>query len=264
LLARNSTMLPYTTCMAVSASPDALGSYYLFAYDQHVDSSSSLFLAKWGVWSNGYYKAEEEYQSSTFLGSDLCVYNRTKILAGDYSAEEICFLLSSNDFSPSPADIDSSVLPPAGQDEFSAAKWDSSHLALYSFHADFANPANSFVTGNNGSQLVAVPAFTPACHGFWFGACVPQKDASSRLEVWGGRLGNRIAYWDDNPLVSVKATPPKPLPTQHYTSRMTPRPATAMKARDGTSLRPRKKTYLLPTSRCSNQVRLFPTPTTAG
>ena len=213
LLAGNTDAFPYTTCVAVSTSPDAMGTYFLFQFRQ---GSSNPRFPNWGVWTDGYYKTQEEFNGNgTFLGDGLCAYNRAKMLAGDSSAEEICFQLSAADGGLAPADVDSNVPPPAGQDELFATLWDASHMSVYSLHPDFANPANSFVTGNNGSQLISLPAFNPACNGKYHDACVPQKDVPELLEVRGGGFLH-IAYWDDNPLTSVKATPPKPLPTQHW------------------------------------------------
>jgi hypothetical protein len=202
------------SCVAVSSSADATGSFYLYAYQQ----TPYPLIAKWGVWSNAYYKAQDQYDGrGTYLGANLCGYNRAKMLIGDSSAEEICLPLSVNDFSPVPADIDSNVPPPSGQDELFAALWDENHLAVYSMHVDFDTPANSFVTGNNGSQLLEVPAFTPGCNGIYSGDCVPQHGTNIRLWVGGHFLsGARIAYWDDTPPLSARATPPLPAPSQHW------------------------------------------------
>ena len=214
LIARNTT--GRLTCVAVSNSADATGGFYLYAYPR--GGTGYALIANWGIWSNGYYKAQDEYDfRGTYLGANLCGYNRSKMLVGDPSAEEICLPLSANDFSPVPADVDSNVPPPAGQDELFAAIWDQTHLAVYAMHADFATPANSFVTGSNGSQLLEVPAFTPGCDHFYSDYCVPQKGNSMQLEVLSGRLGGgRIAYWDDTPPTGVRATPPHPAPLQHW------------------------------------------------
>jgi hypothetical protein len=204
---------PYYSCLAVSTSPDALGSYYLFQFPQGTPLPES---PKWSVWPNGYYQSQGEYSNSGFIGPELCAYNSAKLIVGDGSAEQICFVLSPADGLPLPADIDSSVAPPANQDEFFMNLWDPTHLSLYSLHPDYQDPQNSTVTGNNGSQLITVPAFTPACNGAYGGDCVPQKDTSTQLQVLGDRLMYRLAYWEDTPLASVKATPPRPLPSQHW------------------------------------------------
>jgi hypothetical protein len=214
LLAENAVSgPPYYSCVAVSTSADALGTYYLYQFAQ-----GSLLPAspKWAVWSNGYYQAQGEFSGTGFVGPQLCAYNSAKLVAGDGSAEQICFVLSPADGLPLPADIDSIVAPPTNEDEFFMSLWDSSHLSLYSLHPDYQNPQNSTVTGNNGSQLKSVPAFTPACNGNYGGECVPQKSVSARLLVLGDRLMYRLAYWEDNPETSVKANPPRPLPSQHW------------------------------------------------
>jgi len=204
---------PYYTCIAVSTSPDALGTYYLYQYPQGTDFPD---YPKFGVWSNGFYQTENMFRGNNFLGPRLCAYQSSKLLVGDSSAVQICFTLSPGDGGTLPADIDSDVPPPANEDEFFMTVWDPTHVSLYSLHPDYANPNNSTVTGNNGSQLLTVPAFTPACNGAYGGACVPQKGVPDQLDVLGDRMMYRLAYWDDTPLASVKATPPIPLPAQHW------------------------------------------------
>ncbi len=212
VLAGNTAAEPYTTCIAVSTSADALGTYYLYQYPQGDPSPNFM---NWGIWGDAYYKTQDEGDNVTFVGARLCAYNRAKMLAGDVSAEEICFQMSNQDGGIEPADVDSNVPPPSGQDELLATLWDSSHISVYSLHPDFANPANSFVTGNHGSQLIEVPAFTPGCNGHFYGFCVPQKDTSLLLEFRSG-VGYRLAYWDDTPPLHVQATAPIPLPRQHW------------------------------------------------
>lgn len=204
---------PYYTCIAVSQTSDALGSYYTYEFPQ---GSLTWDAPKWAVWSNGYYQTEGEYSTSGYVGPELCAYESAKLVVGDGSAEQICFTLSPADGYPLPADIDSTLAPPANEDEFFMSLWDSSHLSLYSLHPDYQDPQNSTVTGNNGSQLITVPEFTPACNGAYDGYCVPQQSASSDLQVIGDRLLYRLAYWEDTPLANVRATPPRPVPSQHW------------------------------------------------
>jgi len=85
---------------------------------------------------------------------------------------------------------------------------DNVHLSVYSFHVDFANPSNSFVTGNNNSQLVSIASFTPVCNGNYGGNCVPQKGISELLDSLGDRLMYRFAYYNDSPSL--------PTPQQHW------------------------------------------------
>ena len=206
--------LPGYTCIAISTSTDATGSYYLYAYAQ---GDLEARIAAWGVWANGYYKSQNELQNGVYQGPRLCAYERAKLLVGDSSAMEVCFQMAATDpFNPQPADVDSSVPPPTGQDEMFFGVWDASHLSLYTVHPDFADPQNSFATGMNGSQLFGVPAFTPACNGLYLAACVPQQGTSNLLMAWGNIVGTRVAYWDDTPAAHATATPPLPAPLQHW------------------------------------------------
>ncbi len=140
------------------------------------------------------------------------------MLVGDSSAQQVCFLLSTRDLGLLPADIDSPLSPPANQDVFligSLGEVDTSHLSLYSIHIDWSNPQNASITGNNSSQLIAIPMFTPACNGRYSANCVPQQSGEG-LASLGGNLMYRFAYWEDPPLAHVQATPPRPVPSQHW------------------------------------------------
>ncbi len=202
---------PFGSCIAISTSPDATGTYYRYKFNM----SGYPDFPKWGIWSNSYVQANNDWSGP--YRSNPCIYNRAKLLAGDASAEQVCFLLSTSDLSLLPADIDSPLPPPANQDVFligSLGAVDTSHLSLYSIQVDWANPQGATITGNNNSQLIAIPTFTPACNGRYQAYCVPQPDHGELLASLGDRLMYRFVYWEDQPTVSVKATPPLPLPKQ--------------------------------------------------
>ena len=186
-----------TACIGVSTSSDATGSYYVYEFplgDGYPD------LPKWGVAPSGFFQNNDNFGADgmTFQGAYECAYDRVTMEAGG-DAAQVCFQLTTSDFALLPADLDSSAPPPADQDEFLFSLWDESNLALYSFHTDWINPQNAFITGTGGSQLFPVPAFTPACNGQYLGACVPQFSTPTLLDVLGDRLLYRVAYYDDVP-----------------------------------------------------------------
>jgi hypothetical protein len=191
---------PYngTACIAVSQTSDATGNYYLYEFSL---GSGYPDLPKWGVMPTGFFQSNDNFGADgvTYQGAYECAYDRaTMEMGGD--AAQVCFLLTPGDFALLPADQDSvAPPPPAGQDEFLFSLWDSSDLALYSFHTDWSNPNNAFMTGSGGSQLFPVPMFTPACNGQYLGACVPQLGSPDLLDVLGDRLLYRVAYYDDVP-----------------------------------------------------------------
>ncbi len=199
---------PYAVCIAVSQTPDARGSYFVYQFS--VPGNGFPDYPKIGVWPTGYFQANNNFgiNESGFVGAQICAYNSAKLLLGDPSAEQQCFQLSRNDYSLLPGDVDSPTAPPAGQDEFFLSLADTSHLSVYSFHVDFVTPANSAVTGNNNSQPLSIASFNPVCHGNFGGSCVPQKGITDLLDSLGDRLMYRLAYYNDGPSF--------PSPKQHW------------------------------------------------
>jgi len=224
LLAQNVFSGSYGVCVAVSTSNDATGTYYLYEFP--VLNSGFPDYPKWGTWVNNYGQTWNNFGpgGGGFVGPVLCAYNRTKFLAGDKTAEQICHQYSNSpNFEDSllPADIDSTIPPPNGQDQFaigSLGDVDNSHLSLYSVHindpSDWTQGAT--FTGDNDDQLLSIATFDPACNGAYGGACVPQKGITDLADSLGDRLMYRFAYWDDGPLVNIQPNPPKPINSQHW------------------------------------------------
>ena len=128
---------PYYVCVAISTSNDATGTYYLYQFP--VVNNGFPDYPKWGTWVNNYGQTWNNFGpgANNFVGPVLCAYNRTKLLAGDNTAEQICHQYTSSEDSLLPADIDSITPPPNGEDQFaigSVGDVDNSHLSLYSVH----------------------------------------------------------------------------------------------------------------------------------
>jgi len=200
-LTQNVFSSPYAVCVAISKTADANGSYFIYQFP--VPGNGFPDYPKWGIWPTNYGQAVNNFgtNGSAFVGPQVCVYNRTKLLAGDPTAEQICHQYSSSEDSLLPADQDSPTAPPKGQDQFfigSLGDVDNSHLSLYSAHIN--NPSDwskgATFTGDNNSQLIAISTFNPAC-GTYGGACVPQKGVTDDVDSLGGRLMYRFAYWND-------------------------------------------------------------------
>lgn len=217
LLAQN-TYGPYLSCIAVSMTADATGPYYLYAYPlpQFPD------YPKWGIWPGGFYQTMNMFDSlNQFLYPEVCAYNSAKMLVGDASAEQVCFMLTRNDFSLLPADQDSNLGPPQGQDEFFIGSYDveasHDHLYLYSMHPDFSVPSQSTFTGSNLADPLMVPSYNPYDRGCdpVRGACIPEPNGAG-VGSLADRLMYRFAYWNDGPLANVTATAPRRAPAQHW------------------------------------------------
>jgi len=173
---------PYTQCVAVSTTSDATGTWnrYSFSYGSQFNDYPKL-----GVWPDAYYITYNIF-TSTFQGSKLCAFDRAKMLTGAAATQQ-CFQLSSSFGGVLPSDLDGATAPPAGSPNF-MVNFGSNSLNLWKFHVDWANPANTTLTGPTN---IPVAAFTAACGG---GACITQPSTSQKLDSLADRLMYRLAY----------------------------------------------------------------------
>lgn len=175
---------PYLECVAVSASDDALGTYYRYAF------SYSYFddYPKMAVWPDGYYVTFNMFNGNTFMGAEVCAYDRTAMLAGK-SATQQCYQQKNTVGGMLPSHFDGGTAPPSGSPNY-VMTYGSNTLNLYKFHVDFAKPANSTFTG---PTKITVAAFTPLCNG---GNCVKQPTATkvALLDTLADRLMQPLNY----------------------------------------------------------------------
>jgi uncharacterized repeat protein (TIGR01451 family) len=175
---------PFMQCIAVSAGPDATGTYnrYAFTYPNLDD------YPKMGVWPDAYYETFNMFGNAGFVGADACAFDRNAMLNGT-AATEVCFQQASTVGSLLPADLDGHVAPPAGSPNY-MMDFGVNSLNLYKFHVDFTTPSNSTFTG---PISIPVAAFTPfLCNGAF--SCVPQSGTSNMVDSLGDRLMHRLAY----------------------------------------------------------------------
>jgi len=177
--------MPFLQCIAVSTTSDATGTYnrYSFQYNNLDD------YPKMGVWSDAYYETFNMFGgtgNNTFVGADVCAYDRAAMLAGT-AATQICFQQGTSVAGLLPSDIDGSTPPPAGSPNF-MVDFGNNSLNLFKFHVDFTMPANSTFTG---PTVIPVAAFNPVCGG---GTCVPQPGTTQPLDSLADRLMYRLAY----------------------------------------------------------------------
>jgi hypothetical protein len=207
---------PYQTCIAVSQTADATGSYFRYAFPQ----PGFPDYPKWGLTSSVYYQTQNDFYNGTaFVGVNVCAYDAKSMLKGSIKAKQICILDNSNgtlfDDSMLPADNDS---PGPNGSEVLLGSIDNflpgdTHVYEYVFTVNFANPTKSTLAGVAGSMPISVPAFDlafctsgPSLTTY----CVPQPDSPASeaffAAVWGlppgttglvdvlGTLGDRLMY----------------------------------------------------------------------
>jgi hypothetical protein len=208
---------PFYACVAVSTSADATGTYYEYQFPLGYGFPD---YPKWGIWPTGYFQTQNDINGlrEGFAGAYVCAYNSAKLIVGDRTAEQVCFLTTDHDFSLLPADVDSPTPPPANQDEFFIGSYDvdqtQNHLYLYSMHPDFANPNQSTFTGSGLADPVTVPTYTPLCPAL-DSPCIPQEGSNNVLDSLGDRLMYRFSYWNDGVSSHIGPTAGS-LPSQHW------------------------------------------------
>ena len=194
---------PYYTCVAVSQTADATGSYFLYAFPQ----PGLPDYPKWGLTRSVYYQTQNDFGiNDGFQGVNVCAYDADRMLKGSSKATQVCILDNSDgtlfDDSMLPADDDAVPVPNPSEvllgsiDNFIPG---GSNVYEYVFRVNFNNPANSTLAGVNGSMPISVPpyinAYCPA--GSFNTDCVPQPTSTTLLDTLGDRLMYRLAHFDD-------------------------------------------------------------------
>jgi len=108
-------------CVAVSATGDALGEYYL--YDFVTDSTNFVDYPKIGVWPDGYYMTGHVFNAAAtaYLAGRIFVFERDKMLQGLPARQLQKDLKTYNgraQYGFLPSDLDSLTPPPAGEAAF--------------------------------------------------------------------------------------------------------------------------------------------------
>jgi hypothetical protein len=204
LASQNVFSAPYMTCIAVSQTADATGSYYRYAFPQ----PGFPDYPKWGLTSSAYYQTQNIFDPILVFGVNVCAYDAKNMLKGSSNATQVCIFDNSNgtyfDDSMLPADDDSDQGPAKSEvlmgaiDNFLPGD---THVYEYVFTVDFAKPAKSTLAGVDGSMPISVPpyilAFCPASS--FNTACVPQPTSAVSTGIFGpvdllDTLGDRLMY----------------------------------------------------------------------
>jgi hypothetical protein len=193
---------PYQTCIAVSETADATGSYFRYSFPQ----PGFPDYPKWGLTRSVYYQTQNDFGlEDGFQGVNVCAYDGKSMLKGSSKATQVCILDNSNgtlfDDSMLPADDDSDSGPTKSEvllgaiDNFLPGD---THVYEFVFTVNFGNPSKSTLAGIDGSMPISVPAFNLAlCTSgpFLTTYCVPQPSPGSELlDTLGDRLMYRLAH----------------------------------------------------------------------
>ena len=198
---------PYYSCVAVSQTADATGSYYRYVFPQ----PGFPDYPKWGLTKSAYYQTQNVFDPILVFGVNVCAYDAKSMLKGSSKAMQVCIFDNSNgtyfDDNMLPADDDSDNGPANTEvlmgsiDNFLPGD---SHVYVYLFDVNFGNPSKSTLTGVAGSMPISVPAFdlafcTSPSGPFLTTACVQQPSSAVSTGIFGpvdllDTLGERLMY----------------------------------------------------------------------
>ncbi len=203
---------PGRDCIAISQTPDALGAWYTYEFPVPNGDTDISDYPKLGVWPDGYYVSHNDYGPNGYAGTTPCAYERSKMLAGDPQAQQVCFTdfaikqgnstphqdwnSGSFDDNQLPSDLDSpNALPPSGMPNLYMGSIDNSttgyvsNVFYYKFHVDWNNPANSTFSCIGGTCAIPVAQFFI---GSWLGNA--PEPGGGQLRPIADRLMYRLAY----------------------------------------------------------------------
>ena len=183
------TAVPTDECIAVSTTSDATGTYNRYAF--HLGSNFFDY-PHLSVWPDAYYMSMNVFNTAgtAFLGPQPFAFDRTAMLAGTAATfVSPGITVGPNEDSYLPADLDGSIMPPAGTPNSFVEFPGSGAYKTWHFHADFVTPGNTTFT------LFASPpaaGFATLCSSTR--SCVPQPGTGVGLDGIGDRLMFRLGY----------------------------------------------------------------------
>jgi hypothetical protein len=183
----------FSECVAVSKTNDPTGAYtlYNFSFGANLNdypklgvwptTSNSAYLATYNIFTNGQF----------FAGSQLCGFDRTKMLAGNAGAAQLCKQTPNTEGGYLPSDLDGPT-PPVDGTPGAFLTWQNNNpgqLFLRTLTLNFTAGTATM----SAPTTINVANSTLTCGGS-AGVCVPQKGTTQKLDTLGDRLMYRMAY----------------------------------------------------------------------
>jgi len=192
-------------CIAVSASGDPTGSWYL--YDFQTSATVMNDYPKFGVWPDGYYMSVNQFDGTTesWAGAGVAVFERAQMLQG-LPARMIYVNVGdvTLDYGGMlPSDLDGPASAYGTPNYF--MEWDDSTwlsdtsdtLRIWEFKVDWTTPANTTFGANSSfdpNLMLSTTDATPLCSGTR--NCIDQPDTTQNLDAIADRLMFRLQYRD--------------------------------------------------------------------
>jgi len=169
-------------CVAVSATSDALGAYYL--YDFVTDASNFVDYPHMAVWPDGYYMAAHIFSSYTYsyLAGRIYAFEREKMLQGlpaRLLSANLPAVNSRQQYGMLAADVDSLTPPPAGEAEFVLGPDPYSNDFIDSTRVAVTWGTTPSITLSATTRIPVTPLPLGNCGGR---SCVPQPPPASSYD----------------------------------------------------------------------------------
>jgi hypothetical protein len=178
-------------CVAISKTNNPAGAYFLYGYSFGNDLNDYPKMGTWATASNSAYLVSYNIfiNFQSFGGSDLCGFDRTKMLAGNSSAAQLCQRTPNTEGGYLPSDLDGPTVPPDGTPGLFIT-WQNNNpgqLYLRKLTLNFSAGTSSL----SAPTTINVANDSLACGNG--GTCVPQLGTTQRLDTLGDRMMYRFA-----------------------------------------------------------------------
>lgn len=188
---------PYHECIAISATDDPTGSYYV--YDFVIPNDYMGDYPKFGVWNDGYYMTIAQYKGQNFKGEAVMVFDRKNMLQGKAAGVNYHNLASQPNLSVLlPSDNDGDA-PPVGTPNYVIGFGNNMYtnkLRIFEVKADFSTATT---TGSIKERPpLKVATFNPDICRNDAGNCIPQPSGlngrQQKLDALSDRPLHRLQY----------------------------------------------------------------------
>ena len=185
---------------AISQTNDPAGAWYVYFF-----STGTTFpdYPKFSVWPDAYYATTNDFaNASSYSGSSVIAFDRTKMLAGNATATMQKFTLGTTNkhFSMSPVCLEGTSLPPAGtggliaymaDDAWTSSTGDVDSVGMFEFKVNFTTPSLTSVVTKSS---LAVTAFKSDICTATRGQCISQAGNTVKVEALHQKIMNQPIY----------------------------------------------------------------------
>ena len=185
---------------AISQTNDPAGAWYVYFF-----STGTTFpdYPKFSVWPDAYYATTNDFANgSSYSGSSVIAFDRTKMLAGNATATMQKFTLGTTNkhFSMSPVCLEGTSLPPAGtggliaymaDDAWTSSTGDVDSVGMFEFKVNFTTPSLTSVVTKSS---LAVTAFKSDICTATRGQCISQAGNTVKVEALHQKIMNQPIY----------------------------------------------------------------------